>query len=210
MTTACGSIAEGKVRSICTPSRCLLPRKQCFGNHGARIGTLIACLMCAIPSLAELIVTVPGHERKNVSRFVAIGTNTIKIRAITIRDRMLVAAILKGSRTRQVYILLDNISPELRTLVGQNNLCVHISQKSRRGKFSSKKLSHSFILEIGKGYYQEWYGPLIWTKRAFGPVTQIFAGSGAGPGETFLSTSRTFDHDFSAASAVKLPGVKQR
>jgi hypothetical protein len=158
----------------------------------------------------QILLNVSGGEQKNVSQFIASGTNTIRIRATAIHDQMLVSAILKGSRTRRIRVLLDYDSPELRTLVGRKNLRIRISKNSKRGKFGGEKLSYSFVLEIGKGYYQEWSGPLIWTKRAFGSDTKIFAGSGDGPGENFVSTSRTFDHDFSAASTIKLPMVKRR
>ena len=172
-------------------------------NHIICIAMSLACLVYAIPTSATVVVKLPGGERKNVSHFIAAGTDPIDIRVIAIRDWKLVSAILKGCRTRQICLLADNDSPELEALVGRKNLHVRISTGEKRGKFGQDKLSYSFVLKIGKGYFQEWAGPLIWTKSAFGPRTQFLAGNGYGPGESWPNMARTFDRDFSEGLAIK-------
>lgn len=156
----------------------------------------------ALPCRAQIILNRPGGERRNVANWIAVGTNPIDIRAAAIRDKRLAAAIRKGCRTRRIYILVDHSSPELRALVGRKNLRVRLSTRNHQGRFGSRKLSWSFVLEVGKGAYQQWSGPLVWTKDAFGPATQFFAGSGEGLSATFAIRHRTFDRDFADAMVV--------
>ena len=159
-------------------------------------GVFLGCILCARPSAATILWKMPGDEQRNVSRFIAIGTTPIDIRVTAIRDRELIRAILKGSRTRFINVLIDDASPEIRNLVGHKNVRVHITAGNRKRKFGPDKLSYSFVLEIGIRGYQEWFGPVIWTRSAFGRVTQFIAGSGDGPGEPWPQEAQTFDHDF--------------
>ena len=142
---------------------------------------MFVCFCCSVPARATLLQKLPGDDRKNVAHLIATGSDPIDIRVVEIRDRMLVAAILKGSRTRKISILVDNYSKSLVTLIGRKNIAVRKSAFQNRHKFGGDTLTHSFVLEIGKGHFKEWGGPLIWTRSAFRPQTEILAGSGLGP-----------------------------
>jgi hypothetical protein len=167
------------------------------------IGACVACLIYTSPNLAQISITPSEKERDFVEMFIAKGKNPIDIRAAAIQDKKLVSAIKKGSQTRQIRVLLDKESPEISAIVGQKNVQVRIAGKNSRGQFGEKKLSKSFILERGKGFYQSWYGPLVWTKRAFGAETRLYTESGVGPGETAPKEVKIYDQDFLAAQAVK-------
>lgn len=165
---------------------------------------MFVCLCCSVPVSATLILKLPSSERKNVAHLIATGSDPIDIRVVEIRDRMLVAAILKGTRTREISILVDNYSKSLVTLIGRKNIAVRKSAFQNRHKFGGDTLTHSFVLEIGKGHFKEWGGPLIWTRSAFRPQTEILAGSGLGPtNPPWHVMSQTFDHDFSMGSVIQ-------
>ena len=205
MTTRDELSTDGDPGSPGTCLRILFRRGRSVRTRLARLvcgGTLLACFARAVPAVAQIGLSPPGGERGNLSRFVATGTTPMDIRARAIRDRGLVSAILRGSRTRRIRVLVDDASPELGALAGRRDVRVRLSAGGRRGRFGKDRLSFSFVLEIGGGYYEEWGGPLIWTPSAFAPVIQFIAGSGQGPGETWPMMSRTFDRDFSVALPV--------
>lgn len=166
-------------------------------------GICMACFVCITASLAQMIITTNENERDFLRTFLSKGTNPLDIRASAIRDKILIVAIQRGAKTRQIRLLLDKSSPEIKALAGQKNIQVRLASAKGRGKFGKSRLSQSLVLERGQGYYQFWHGPLIWTKRAFGKETEFFAESGLGPGGAAPKDAKTFEHDFSLGALVK-------
>lgn len=199
------SVAEGDAYNTWSLPKSLLLHRRYVGNYLTCLGMLMACLMCARLGLAQIVEILPGGERKNLVRLIASGTTPIDIRAATIQDHELVSAILDGSRTRRICVLVDRDSPELRELAEGKNVRVRFATAKMQGRFGKDKLSYSFVLEIGKGYYRKWTGPLTWTKSAFRPVTHFLAGSGESLWEPWAAESQTFDRDFSVSLAGLYP-----
>ncbi|MEO7719025.1 MAG: hypothetical protein ABIY70_22740 [Capsulimonas sp.] len=164
---------------------------------------VLACSICAVPAVAMIAAIMQGGERKNVSHLIAVGKTPIDIRVVAIHDPMLVSAILKGAKTRQISVLVDQNSKELSALLAQRNIRIRISPISQKRRFGQEKLSSLFVLEVGDGYYKEWDGALIWTKKAFKRKTIFLMGGGKGPGENWADMSRAFDRDFSRAAPIQ-------
>ena len=173
------------------------------------IGKFIICLalsyvytVCALPASSQMLVTVHGSLRQNMSQCIADGSTPLSIRAVAICDKKMILAIKKGSKKRKLQILLDKVSPEIHLLIGQKNIEVRLTKLHTRKMFSGKKLSLSFLMIRGKDFYELWYGPPVWKKRAFSSKTLFSAGSGEAPGDKFTIRSKTFDYDFDLASPI--------
>ena len=158
--------------------------------------------VCALPISAQMLVTVHGSLRLNMSQRISDGSAPLSIRAIAICDKKMISAIKKGSKKRKFQILLDKVSPEIEILIGKKNIEMRLTKLHTRRMFSGKRLSQSFLMIRGKDFYELWYGPPIWKKRAFSSRTLFSAGSGEGPRDKFTIRSKIFDHDFDLASPI--------
>lgn len=165
----------------------------------------IALFAFSGPALATRMLIINYDEKKSLAGMIKHGADPIDIRAFAIKDRDLVSAIRKGAHSRKIRILIDTSSPEIESILGFKNIEIRVTSQTRRGKFGNRLLAKSCLIERGRGHYLQWYGSLTWASGAFGNQIRYFSGSGIGPGQTFGSTAKTFDYEFSLAQKLSKP-----
>lgn len=165
----------------------------------------LVALVYSVSVLTTIVVALEEPERDFLRTWISQGKTPVNIRAVTIRDPLLVEAIKKGAKTRQIRIILDDVSPSLGKSVSYTmRLEVRRVTAEQRGRFDGEKLTHSFVMERAKGYYQWWSGTSVWQKEKFRSKTQFATESGKAPWQTSPQRAKTFDREFAAAQPVTL------
>jgi hypothetical protein len=165
----------------------------------------LAAFVYSVSVLANIVVHLNEPERGFLLTWISKGKTPINIRAVAIRDPLLIEAIKKGAMTRHVRIILDEVSPSLEKSVPHTmRLEVRRAPAGQRGKFNGKKLTHSFVMERAEGYYQWWSGTRVWQKEKFRSKTQFMTESDKVPWRTSPESAKKFDREFDKAEPVTL------
>lgn len=166
---------------------------------------IVACIGFANRASAQLVQTIPVHEREYISNLIRDGTQPLDIRVGAIHDRMLVDAIAHGSRTRPIKLLIEAASTDIDDLLDLDNVDVRTLKASTMPHTvgGQPRTSDVYVLRGGRGYVR-WSGPWVWERKAFGSKTTVVASSGAEPWET-EQPDFDFGRDFSHAVTLRAP-----
>ena len=167
---------------------------------------LVAFMTLAVMSAtssATLVMHIRVRERDYVPSWIAHSSEPIDIRVVKIADNKFIDAISRASRRAQVFVLVDEVTPELRRLVPKlgKSLQIRVAWPEVAGRFYGNRLTRSYV---NVGRYVSWSGPPTWRPGAFARDTHIVAESGYPSWQLSPKIQAQFHADFAESLPLRL------